>query len=200
MTEVETLDSDRADDVVDVLADAFRDYPVMRYVLGDSGDFAARLHRLIGLFVMARVLRDEPLFGLGVAGEMKAVAIVSFPGRGTTPPDWTRLRDQVFGELGADVKARYEAFGEATSGFDAGRPHIHLNMIGVRHGFQGQGLGRRLIERVHRLSRADPTSQGVTLTTENPANVPFYEKLGYGITGHVRVGPGLETWGFYRPD
>jgi GNAT superfamily N-acetyltransferase len=200
MSKVEMLGSERAKDVIDVLSAAFRDYPVMHHVLGGSGDYAARLHRLVGLFVMARVLRGEPLLGLGARGDLKGAAIVSYPGRGHTPAEFARLRDEVFHELGPDVRARYEAFGEATSDFAVNGPHIHLNMIGVRPGLQGQGLGRRLIDRVHRLSVDDPTSRGVTLTTENPANVPIYEKLGYSIIGHARVAPGLETWGFYRPD
>ena len=73
-------------------------------------------------------------------------------------------------------------------------------MIGVRARVRGSGLGRRMIEHVHSMSRADPESEGVTLTTEDPANVALYEHLGYEIVGHAVVGPKLSTWGFFRSD
>jgi hypothetical protein len=57
-----------------------------------------------------------------------------------------------------------------------------------------------LMDHVHGMSRRDTLSEGVTLTTEDPSNVPIYEHLGYMVVGHARVSPGLKTWGFFRPD
>jgi GNAT superfamily N-acetyltransferase len=73
-------------------------------------------------------------------------------------------------------------------------------MVGVPPRHQGHGLGRALLERVHRMSRERADSRGVTLTTETEANVSYYERLGYRIVGRETVAPGLETWGFFRPD
>jgi GNAT superfamily N-acetyltransferase len=73
-------------------------------------------------------------------------------------------------------------------------------MIGVRGRAQGEGLGRLLIEHVHSLSHEDSESEGVTLTTEDSANVSLYEHLGYEVVGKVVVAPELTTWGFFRPD
>lgn len=50
------------------------------------------------------------------------------------------------------------------------------------------------------MSERNPDSGGVSLTTEDPANVPLYENFGYEITGHARVSAEVETWAFYRPD
>jgi hypothetical protein len=50
------------------------------------------------------------------------------------------------------------------------------------------------------MSRQDERSVGVTLTTEDPDNVPMYRHLGYSIIGHATVAPDLRTWGFFRPD
>jgi len=41
----------QSDAVLDVLCDAFFDYPVMRYVLGDRPEYPRRLRTVIGLFV-----------------------------------------------------------------------------------------------------------------------------------------------------
>jgi GNAT superfamily N-acetyltransferase len=73
-------------------------------------------------------------------------------------------------------------------------------MLAVLPRFQGRGYGRALLERVHAMSREHPDSRGVTLTTESPASVPLYEHMGYRVVGHGQIAPGLETWGFFRPD
>jgi hypothetical protein len=51
---------------------------------------------------------------------------------------------------------------------------------------------------VHRLAGDDPTSSGVSLTTERAENVPLYEHFGYRVVGHTRVSAELETWGLFR--
>lgn len=39
---------------------------------------------------------------------------------------------------------------------------------------------------------------GVTLTTGNPRNLRCYSRFCYRVTGHSRVGSGLETWAHFR--
>ena len=53
---VAQLPPQRAHDVVDVLCDAFYHYPVTRFVLGDEGDYDARIRVLIGYFVANDVI------------------------------------------------------------------------------------------------------------------------------------------------
>jgi len=184
--------------VIDVMCEAFADYPVMRFVIGsEAEDYPRRLQRLVGFFVMARALRNEPLLAAVRADEALAAATVSFPG-GDSPPELAGLREEVWRALGADARERYEACGEAWAPLGVEVPHVHLNMIGVRPRFRGRGLARRLLEAVQDLSRATSGSQGVTLTTESQGNVTFYERAGYEVVGYVRVAPGLESWGMFR--
>lgn len=196
----ESLTTADADDVVDVLADAFAGYPVMRHVLdgrADPGD--PGLRRLVHFFAMARLLSGHPALGIRDGGGLAAVALVTPPSPGRPPATLARLKDAVWAELGEGARARYEAFGRACAGFLPETPHHHLNMIGVRGARQGEGLARRLLDAVHERVAADPASTGVSLTTEAPANLPFYERFGYRRIGHARVSPRLETWGFFRP-
>lgn len=198
---VRELDADSAPDVVDVLSGAFFDYPVMRFVLGpNQPDYENCLRSLVGVFVSARVLRGEPLLGVAGASGLEAAAIVSRPDGARAPEPFRALAAEVWGELGAPARSRYDAFASACALFRVDEPHLHLNMIGVRRSAQGTGLGRRLIEHVHEMSRQDERSVGVTLTTEDPDNVPMYRHLGYSIIGHATVAPDLRTWGFFRPD
>jgi GNAT superfamily N-acetyltransferase len=188
-----------ANDVVRVLCEAFAEYPVMRYVLGPGGDYPVRLRTLIGFFHGARVLREDPILGISRGGELVGVALCSLPDR-VAPPAMDELRERTWSELGADARARYDEFGRAWEPLGVAEPNIHVNMLAVPPRHQGQGLGRRLLERVHAMSREREDSRGVTLTTESAANVLFYERQGYRVVGHRVVAPGLETWGFFRPD
>lgn len=187
--------------VTDVLCEAFAEYPVMRFVLGSEPDVGGdRLRRLIGFFVMARALRDEPLLGVEHDGRLVAAATVSFPGLVESPPELYALRDEVWRDLGPEARARYEAYGKACAPLEVDVPHAHLNMIGVRPAFRGRGLASRLLDEVHAISRATPATEGVMLMTESARNVALYEHLGYQTVGHLRVTPELETWGMFRLD
>jgi len=198
---VERIAAGQADAAIAALADSFADYPVMQYVLGHRPDYRRRLLTLIGFFVGARVLRNEPVLGIrDRAGELAAVAIMTLPREIPEPEELTQRRERVWAELGAPERERYQAYGEACRPFTIPEPHHHLNMIGVRPSHAGQGLARMLLEAVHELALRDQPSAGVSLTTETPQNVPFYQHFGYRLLGHARVTEGLETWGFFRPN
>lgn len=187
------------DEVVRVLCEAFFDYPVMRYVLGGGGDYPARLRILIGFFHGNRVLRDDAILGASVDGELRGVALCSLPDR-VSPPEMEQLRERTWAELGADARARYDDCVRAWETVGVAEPNVHLNMLAVPPRYQGQGLGRALLDRVHELSRERPDSCGVTLTTENERNVALYQHVGYRIVGRRPIAPEIETWGMFRPD
>ena len=188
-----------ADEVLGPLCEAFADYPVMRHVLGAEGDYPARLRTLVGFFLTARTLRGDPMLATYDGAEVSGVAICTLPGL-PGPPDLDEAREWTWSRLGADARARYDQWIGIWGPLNVTDPNIHVNMLGVPPRFQGRGLGRLLLERVHAMSREHPESRGVSLTTESAANVPFYERLGYRIVGQARIGPGLESWGFFRPD
>ena len=201
---VTTLSFDQVVEIVSVLSDAFQDYPVMRYVLGPDvpgvgAPYKVRLHRLVQLFVSARAYRDEPLLGIrDDSGALVAAVVMSLPKASNPLPAFIGLRESVWAELGAEARSRYDAYIAAANFFAASPPHHHLNMIGVRKAQQRRGLSRELLDAVHRLAGDDAQSTGVSLTTERPENLPFYERFGYKVVGHARLGPDLETWGLFR--
>ena len=197
---VQIIPASHVEDILDVLCDAFFDYPVMRYVLGAKPDYARRLRTVIGLFVAVRVAREDLMLGArDDSGALVAAALVNLPGGRLPPPSFEAYRNSVWAELGAEERLRYEAYGTASSGFHPGEPHHHLGMIGVRASHHGEGLGRVLLDHLHALVDADPGSRGVSLNTELPRNVELYKHFGYRITGHARLAPELETWGLFRP-
>jgi GNAT superfamily N-acetyltransferase len=200
---VAPLHATRLEAAVDVLCDAFAEYPVMRFVAGpDAEDYDRRLRSLIHFFTSARFLNGDLVLGAGSgSGEtLVAVANVTPPGTRPAAPEVSHRREALWRELGADARERYEQLGRIWQPLGIERPHYHLNMIGVRRDWRGRGAGRLLLDAVHALSADSPESCGVSLTTEDPINVPLYQHVGYAITGHAVVAPGLETWGFFRPD
>ena len=192
---------ERAPEIVDALCDSFHDYPVMRYVVGEAGDeYDDRLHTLIGMFVLARVLLGDPILAIEEGGRIVAVATTTPVGERQTHPEFPARREAVWKTLGDDAKARYEGLIEVWERSKVAGLHLHLNMLGVRASHAGRGLGRRLLDEVHAMSVRDPQSTGVTLSTEDPKNVPLYEHVGYRVIGHERITDDLETWSFFRAD
>jgi len=193
------LDRGALDEIVDVLSDAFHDYPVMRHVLGGDTDDAARLSALIRLFASARALRGEPMFGLrDGGGALIAVATMTPPGSIAAPPEWTALRDQTWAVLGADARARYQQLVDAWTRSEPAGRHHHLNMIGVRRALHGGGCARPLLAHAIAIADADGSAQGLDLTTEHEANLSLYEHFGFRVAAETTVSPDLTTWALYR--
>lgn len=151
-------------------------------------------------FVMARALRGELIVGVAEGGELAAAALASRPGSRPTPPRLDELREETWAALGAEARGRYEAFGEVAGRFSVGVDHLHLNMIGVTRHQQGRGLGAQLLDHLHALSAANPTSAGVSLSTEVESNVSLYRRFGYRVMGSAPVASAFTTWGMFRPD
>lgn len=198
---VRTLGVAEREVATEILCEAFHAYPVMRWVLAPAGaDYDRRLARMVGFFVAARTFRGEPLLGIDHDGSLGAVAMLSDPTGPPSPAELGTEREAMWSDLGQRARSRYEAFGVACAPLLVTEPHIHLNMIGTLRETRGRGYGRILLEYVHAMSERDPDSGGVSLTTEDPANVPLYESFGYEITGHARVSEEVETWALYRPN
>jgi len=184
---------------VDVLSDAFANYPVMRYVIGaQTPDYGERLRAMISFFVMSRAYRCEEMLGISDSRGLCGAALVSRPDRWPGPEALDLLRTELWSRLGGDARERYDVYTAACKQFSMEAPHMHVNVIGVCERVRGTGLGRRLMDHIHMMSRGDANSRGVTLTTEEAGNVPFYKHLGYRLVGHARVAEDLETWGFFR--
>jgi len=185
--------------VIDVMADAFGDYPLMRFVLGSDGDVAARTRRLVEFFVTRRQRRGGPMLGVcDDSGRLVGAAALTLPVEPEPPADLAAWVEGVWAELGEAACERYTHYA-ATWPVLEPTPHHHLNMLGIRRQWAGQGMARPLLMAVEAMAAADPVSSGVSLTTEVARNVTFYEYFGYTTLGHKQVAPGLESWGFFLP-
>ena len=191
--------ADRAD-AVEVLADAFHDYPVMRFVLRDAGHrYEEHLRALVGFFCDKRLARAWPL--LGVRGEhgLVGVAGVDLPEAGPGPPAVRHASERIARNIGVRGWERLQRY-ETESDLDAAaESHVFLGIVGVAGAAQGQGVARLLLDTVHALSAQTAGSTGVCLNTEDRTNVEMYERFGYRVIGDRDVGD-LHTWCMFRPN
>ena len=206
---VQRLAPENLDEAVDVFAEAFAEYPVMRFTVGNEDDVAARERRLVRLFVTRRVRRGGPLLGVrGRDGSLVAAAVLTLPVEPEPPADVAQIAADAWRDLGEAARQRYDAYAAAASFFGALPPHHHLNMIGVRRAHAGTGLARVLLDAVRTMAAEDSSSAGVSLTTENPRNVELYRHVGFEVIGQRVVGEyqrdgqliTLETWGMFAPN
>lgn len=198
--EVIRLPPERFDEAVEALCDAFRDYPVMRYVLKDAGDdYFTHLTHLVGYFTASRFARGWPVLGVEREGRVVAVANINPPHSVPAPPELIQRYEEMCRVLGDKAIQRFHAFADACGPLEPDEPHYYLGMIGVRREAQGLGCARQLLDELHRLSANDPASSGVVLTTETQENLPFYEKFGYRVLGEARAEE-LRTWTLFRRD
>lgn len=197
-TRVIRVPATHADEVISVLWESFYDYPVMRHVLRDSGmAYGEHLHKLISLFVGARVLLDDVMLGIRHQGQLVAVATTSDPAR-PPHPEFETLREQTWAVLGPAALERYMQFVSAWEKMAPAMPQLHVNMLGVRRQHQRRGLARTLLQEVHHMAEASTESRGVSLTTEDERNVPFYQHQGYEVIGYTRISDDLQTWSLFR--
>lgn len=197
--ELKHLSERNTSEVVSTLSKAFYDYPVMRYVLENKVNYDERLQKLVGFFVAARVLRNEPMFGIyNEENKLAAAAIVTLPGTITAPEKLIEQREQLWTELGLEEQKRYEKYGDAAGFLLPSEPHHHLNMIGVIPEYRGRGLSRKLINEIEKLVASRTESTGLSLNTESESNVKLYTHLGFNLLGHTKVDNDLETWAFFK--
>lgn len=190
----------RLDDVVDVFADAFAGYPVMRFTVGDQGEVAARERRLVRLFVERRVARTGPMYAIAEKAPSRnllGAILLTLPEEPPPGPEIADISTAAWRELGEDARLRYDDYAAASNFFADYDPHLHLNMIGVRRAQKGSGLGRVLLDAVRQIAEENPAYSGVSLTTENPRNVDLYRHFGYDVVGEGQFGGDLKTWGMF---
>ncbi len=64
--------------------------------------------------------------------------------------------------------------------------HWYLAVLGTDPAHQGKGVGSAMLQPV--LERCDLDGVGAYLESSNPANVPFYERHGFRVTGQISPG------------
>lgn len=179
-----------------VLARAFHDDPVMRWLQPHPGRRAAGLP---GFF--RAITRHHHLAGAEVAvgsgGVIGAAALWDSPGRRQQSAGGQLLMlpglVRAFrGRLGAAW-----ALDEEMKAAHPEEPHWYLAIIGSEPALRGGGFGAALMR--SRLQRCDAEGAPAYLESSNPDNVPYYHRFGFEVTGEIRApGGGPTLWCMWR--
>lgn len=181
-----------------VLARAFRDDQMMRYLIPDDARRQRVLPRFLGGVVRYCLAHGEVHTTPGLDG----VACWLSPGNTKT----TFPRIVTSGMILAPLQlgpAGFRRLVDLTSYMDAlherlmPEPHRYLWLLGVEPSSKGQGIGGRLLRPV--LERADAVGQPCYLETQNADNLKFYEKHGFELADAGKLpGRELQVWAMIR--
>ncbi|HEX8066290.1 MAG TPA: GNAT family N-acetyltransferase [Thermoleophilaceae bacterium] len=75
-------------------------------------------------------------------------------------------------------------------------PHWYLAILGVDRSLQRTGVGSALLEPI--LDGCDRDEVPAYLESSNEANIPFYARHGFRVTGEVRMPRGPSVWPMWR--
>ena len=181
----------------DTLVAAFMDDSLIGWVFPDPATRARRLRRL------NRVPLEYGLrYGyVRQSDKGRCVAIWIPPGKPMSPGRMVRC-----GMLAVPLRTGLRPlarFGGANGVMDKihkrhmSGPHWELLIVGVDPALQGRGRGSALVR--DGLARADESGLPCYLNTNTPANVPFYERLGFSVLEEATLGKdGPAAWAMRR--
>lgn len=74
--------------------------------------------------------------------------------------------------------------------------HWYLSILGIEPERQGRGFGSQLMHPI--LQHCDREGIAAYLESSKEANIPFYRKLGFEVTGEIRIADGPTLWPMAR--
>jgi ribosomal protein S18 acetylase RimI-like enzyme len=182
------------DSLAAVLARAFHDDPVARWIVKHDGRRLRFLQRNFRLFLRRLwFAQDECYTTENVAGAI----VWELPGRWKAGvPGQLRLLPAMLAINGRLLPRWGRALAAMESNHPA-EPHYYLPVVGVEPQWQGRGLGTALLRPV--LERCDDEKLPAYLEASSPRNRALYQRHGFQVTGQFSVGPGSPPlWPMWR--
>ena len=195
---------DQLDAAAAVLAEGFRDDPVMR---GFVPRGPRRHARLVDLFaaMMRSIPRARRTVDVAVVdGDVVGAAVWEAPRTRASSPlslpvSWEELGQlprylRALGLVGLVPAARHQATLAAPR---PRLPHWYLGEIAVGDAARGLGVGTSLIE--HRLAAVDEAGDAAYLESSTERNRALYRRMGFVELGPIRGLPGATPAAMWRP-
>jgi GNAT superfamily N-acetyltransferase len=173
-----------------VLADAFYDDPVFRFLFPDDSE---RPRLAQAMFTMLGEHVYLPLGECLVAGD--AAAYWEPPAAPANDDFWVDHGDAFVAALEGQVE-RLVALGVAMDAHHPSDPCWYLSLLGVRPSAQGRGLGGRLL--THKLQQIDAVGGAAYLEASSPRNKLLYERHGFELLEEFRAEGGPPMYAMWR--
>jgi ribosomal protein S18 acetylase RimI-like enzyme len=183
----------------EVLARAFRDYPIAEFAFPDIEDRARRapyMHQ----FVLSYCIQ----YGEAYATSERFEGIAAWlPPENVAVSMWKLIRSgalQLMLKFGTKSGRRMSMFSrclESAHKRNAPFPHWYLWNIGVDPQFQGKGYARKLLRPM--FARIDKEGVPCYLETQKETNLPLYQHYGFKVVEQFVI-PGSEfiNWAMLR--
>jgi GNAT superfamily N-acetyltransferase len=180
-----------------VLGRAFFDDPVMRWMLPDDARRAKALPRVFAAMTRHHFLGNGAVEAASDGGALGAAALWDPPGRWRqTPFEELRMMPTFMLAMGSEGR-RGQTVSELLKSHHPEEPHWYLAVIGSDPDVRGTGFGQALMR--SRLDRCDAEGAPAYLESTNPANVPYYQRFRFEVTGEIRVPDGgPPIWRMWR--
>ena len=184
------------DAVAEVLAAAYDGDPWVGWVV-DADRHRERIRALqAGLLGLVGVPHGEVELAEEATGAVLGGAMWLLAERPVPASAWARVAAHEEELMGGRHAAALAA-GAATGHLRPRSPHHLLATLGVLPWARGRGIGSALLAPV--LGRAERDGPPAYLETSSEENLAFYARLGFAVTGHVRLPDGgPPVWGLLR--
>ena len=193
------LEARHADAASQVLARAFREDPMMQYLIPND----ARRERVLPRFFSGLVRYCLAHGEVHTTPELDGVACWLSPGNAkTTFPRMIRSRMILapfqLGPAGFRRLVNLTSYTDTLHERLLPEPHWYLWLLGVEPSSKGRGIGGKLLQPA--LEQADSTGLPCYLETQNTNNLKFYENHGFGLANVDKVPRReLQVWTMIRP-
>jgi GNAT superfamily N-acetyltransferase len=186
-----TLGRDHVRVMATLVAEAFRDEPINRVVIDMDNPRVRDLYaRVSEAMILWHLAGGHLALGAMEGSQLVAVVVVKSPHGDASLIETMRIAlPRVWGLLPIMRYVRYRSiFRNLRTLASLGKPpdhvpapHYTINALAVDPEKQGQGLGRRLMDRAYELASSDPAARGLYLIAGGTRNRTIYERLGYMV-------------------
>jgi GNAT superfamily N-acetyltransferase len=175
------------------LARAFHDDPVMTWLFGERpGPRFRRLRRYFASEARRHGRHGQVL----TSGDLAGAAFWDPPGRWrATWPQLVRSAPVMLQCVGPRIFRAIRAL-DLIERAHPREHHWYLAVLGTDPTHRGKGVGTALVSPV--LVRCDREGLGAYLESSKPANVPYYERFGFSVTGQIDLPSGPPVWPMWR--
>jgi ribosomal protein S18 acetylase RimI-like enzyme len=169
------------------LARAFYDDPVSLFLFPDDNTRMDDLEKMY-LFVLYQFSSHGVVY---VEDSVHGAAVWQAP----SPPE-SSFDEETLSMLPETALPRLGLLGSVMAEAHIQEPHWYLVAIGTEPSHQGQGIGTAILGPI--LHRCDQSQLPAYLESSKESNIPFYERLGFRVTGELQVPDGPKLWSMLR--
>jgi ribosomal protein S18 acetylase RimI-like enzyme len=179
-----------------VLGRAFYDDPVMAWMLPDPVARRRKLHRVFAALTRHHHLSRGGVEVAAAGSVLGAAALWDPPGQWRhTVGEQVRAAPGLLLAFGAALRRGQQAE-ELMQRHHPEEPHWYLAVIGSDPSVRGSGQGQALMR--SRLDRCDAEHAPAYLESSNPANIGYYQRFGFEVTGEIALPDGPSLWPMWR--